>query len=95
MDKLKNVGSNTDPWGTFKITMSIDNTISLFSICVSANRRRRDIKMPLHLSALEWKKYNIVSNNRGLKQNCGYFVLDRDYTFSANLVQKFNLIRVS
>ena len=51
--------------------------------------------MPLHLSALEWKKYNIVSNNRGLKQNCGYFVLDRDYTFSANLVQKFNLIRVS
>ena len=55
MDKLKNVGSNTDPWGTFKITMSIDNTISLFLIFVSANRRRKDFKMPLRLSAFEWK----------------------------------------
>ena len=55
---------------------------------VSAIRRRRDIKIPLCLSAHVRKKFNIVSNDHGQAHKCNFSVFDWEYIFSANLVKK-------
>ena len=58
--------------------MKLDDWANIF---VSATRSRRDIKIPLCLSAP-------VRNNHGLTQNFDFSVLDRKYTFRTGLVQK-------
>ena len=47
------------------------------------------------LIELRVEKLNIVSNDQGSTQKCIFFVLNRKYPFSANLVQKIKIVSFS
>ena len=40
-------------------------------------------------------KFNIISNDYGRTQKCGFSVLDRKHPFSINLVQKIKIVSLS
>ena len=41
------------------------------------------------------EKFNVVSNDHGHSQKCGFSVLDRKYPFWRNLVQKIKIVSLS
>ena len=64
-------------------------------IIVSATKRKRDIKIPLCLSAPHAEKFNIVSNDHGRTHKCDFSVSGREYLFWASLVEDIKIVSLS
>ena len=66
---------------------------------VSVTRRRIDIKnvekLPLKIVGRRLEKFIMVSNDHGHTQKCNFPVLDREYPFWVNLIQKMKIVSLS